>query len=165
MRDIAISPEQMQDPQGKNVGLSRDPARTPMQWSAAPHGGFSAVAPWLPLSPDYPDRNVVRQEQDPDSVLSLYRRLIQLRRDDPCLVIGAYRPLVAEGNLIAYLREHDGRRVLVALNLGPAPGQLGLGSLAPGGQIIIATERRRENERVTDRVVLAGDDGVVVRLD
>jgi alpha-glucosidase len=165
MRDIAITPEQMQDPQGKNVGLSRDPARTPMQWSAAANAGFSSVTPWLPISPDYKYRNVEREAQDPDSMLALYRRLIQLRREEPAMVIGTYRPVVAEGNLIAYLREQDGRRLLVALNLGPGPSQLALAGLAPAGEILIATERRRDGERVTDRLILAGDDGVVVRLD
>lgn len=165
MRDIAISPDQVQDPQGKNVGVSRDPARTPMQWTAAPHAGFSTVASWLPVSLDYQYCNVERQQDDPDSLLSLYRRLIQLRREEPCLVVGTYRPLVAEGNLIAYVREHGDSRWLVALNLGPGPCQLSLGAMPAGGQIAIATERRRENERVTDRLVLNGDDGVVVRLE
>ncbi len=164
MRDIAIGHDQMQDPQGKNVGLSRDPARTPMQWSSAPNGGFSLANPWLPVALDFPYRNVEQESQDPDSMLSLYRRLIQLRREEPALVAGDYRPLVAEGSLMAYLREHGEQRLLVALNLGPGPSQLSLGALGAGGEIVIATERRRERERVTDRLIMTGDDAVVMRL-
>jgi alpha-glucosidase len=164
MRDAAIAPEEVQDPQGKNVGLSRDPARTPMQWNTERHGGFSRVQPWLPLAHDYQDRNVQTEADAPDSILQLYRRLIQLRRQEPALVVGTYRPLVAEGDLIAYVREHQGRRWLVALNLGPGPNHLAVGALGTGGEIILATERRREHERVQERLVLAGDDGVLVQL-
>jgi alpha-glucosidase len=164
MRDVAIAPDAIQDPQGKNVGLSRDPGRTPMQWNATRCAGFSSGLPWLPLSHDYEHRNVEVEAADADSILLLYHRLIQLRRQEPALVLGTYRPVVAQGDLIAYLREHGDQRWLVALNLGPGPNQLALEALGSGGEIVIATERAREHERLTDRLVLAGDDGVVVRL-
>ncbi|MGC4065126.1 MAG: alpha-amylase family glycosyl hydrolase [Polyangiaceae bacterium] len=164
MRDGVLLPEQIQDPQGKNIGISRDPSRTPMQWSAAPGAGFTRAQPWLPLSVDYSIRNVERQKSDPESLLNLYHRLLELRRREPALSVGTYAPIVTSGDLLAYLREDSGRRLLVVLNLGHGSTQLRLEGIG-AGTVIIATEREREGEMVRDRVVLTGDDGVVVALD
>jgi alpha-glucosidase len=164
MRDGVLLPEQIQDPQGKNIGISRDPSRTPMQWSAEPFGGFSQATPWLPLSVDYSVRNVQRQTSDPTSLLNLYRRLLELRRQEAALSVGTYTPVVTAGDLLAYLREGAGKRFLVVLNLGHGSGQLRIDGLGTGA-VIIATEAEREGELVRDRVVLTGDDGVVVALD
>ncbi|HEV8548195.1 MAG TPA: alpha-amylase family glycosyl hydrolase, partial [Polyangiaceae bacterium] len=164
MRDTLIAPELIQDPQGKNIGINRDPARTPMQWSARPNAGFTSGAPWLPVADDYEHLNVEGEANDPGSMLTHYRKLIAVRRKEPALAIGSYRPVVSEGDLIAYLREHEQRRFLVVLNLGPRPSHLGLEALG-AGTIVLATEHRREGQRVEGRVVLRGDDGILVRLD
>jgi alpha-glucosidase len=165
MRDAVILPEDIRDPQGKNIGISRDPARTPMQWTPGPNAGFSRGAPWLPLGHDYEYCNVERQSGDPASMLSLYRRLIDLRKREPALSVGSYRPVVSEGDLLASVREADeGNRFLVVLNLGPRPGLISLEALGHG-QVVVATESRRESERVAHRVILTGDDALVIRLD
>jgi alpha-glucosidase len=165
MRDAVIFAEHFQDPQGKNIGISRDPARTPMQWSGAENAGFSGARPWLPLGHDYQHCNVERQTRDPESILSLYRKLITLRQKEPALSVGSYRPLVAGGDLLAFVREAEkGDRFLVVLNLGPRPGQFALDAFG-AGQVVIATETRREAERVNGRLVLTGDDALVVRLE
>lgn len=165
MRDTVILPEQVQDPQGKNIGVSRDPARTPMQWSPGPNAGFSTGTPWLPLGRDAETTNVELESSRPDSMLSLYRRLIELRRREPALVLGTYRPVPSEPDVIAYVREHAGRRFLIALNLGPKPSFVVMDELGCNGEIAVATEREREGERVQNRLILTGDDGVVLRLD
>jgi alpha-glucosidase len=164
MRDGVLAPEEFQDPQGKNIGLSRDPQRTPMQWSSAPGAGFTTETPWLPLASDYATQNVEQQRQDPTSMLRLYQRLIALRRSEPALSMGTYTPVVAEGAVLAYIREAQGKRFLIVLNLGPGPGQLALAATGPG-QIVVATETGREQHRVADRLRLTGDDGVVIALD
>jgi alpha-glucosidase len=165
MRDAVIFPEDIQDPQGKIIGISRDPARTPMQWSAEPNAGFSRAKPWLPLGHDYEHCNVERQSREPDSLLSLYRRLIALRRKEPALSVGTYRPIVSDGDLLAFVREAEtGNRFLMVLNLGPRPGLLPIEALG-AGQVVIATESRRESERVSRRLILTGDDALVIRLD
>ena len=110
----------VRDPWEINVpglGLGRDPARTPMQWSSAPHAGFSASTPWLPVSADYPSVNVDAQQKDRTSLLTLYRRLIQLRRAEAALNVGTYRPIMATEEMLVYTREAGSRRFLVALNL------------------------------------------------
>jgi alpha-glucosidase len=165
MRDAVILPEDFQDPQGKNIGISRDPSRTPMQWSDAPHSGFSTAQPWLPVGHDHTHCNVERQANERDSLLNLYRRLIALRRKEPALSVGSYRPLTGTGDAFGYVREADaGNRFLVALNLGPRPGVLPLSSVG-AGEIVIATEARRETSRVSHRLILTGDDALVIRLD
>jgi alpha-glucosidase len=164
MRDGVIALEEFQDPQGKNVGISRDPERTPMQWSSAPGAGFTTGTPWLPLALDYALQNVEQQRQDPTSILSLYRRLITLRRTEPALSVGTYTPVIVEGDVLAYMREAQGKRFLIVLNLGHRPGQFALEASGPG-QIVVATETSREQHRVTDRLRLTGDDGVVIALD
>jgi alpha-glucosidase len=164
MRDATIAPEAFQDPQGKNVGISRDPQRTPMQWSGAPGAGFTTGTSWLPLGDDYTTHNVERQCQDPTSMLSLYRRLIALRRTEPALSAGTYTPVVAEGDVLAYIREARDKRLLVVLNLGHGPGQCPLAATG-AGRIVLATETAREQQRVAGRLPLTGDDGVIVELD
>jgi alpha-glucosidase len=127
MRDVPIAPEQVHDPFEKNVpglGLGRDPERTPMQWSAALYAGFSSAEPWLPVAADYAQVNVERQEQEPGSMLALYRALLALRRAEPALAIGSYTALDVPPPLLGYLRQHEERRLGVLLNLSGKP-QLG----------------------------------------
>ena len=126
MRDVEIPPERVQDPFEKNVpglGLGRDPARTPMQWDASPNAGFCApdVEPWLPVADDYRIYNAATEREDPASMLNLHRRLLALRRSEPALALGSYDPVEATGDVLAYARETDGRRLLIVLNLGHDP--------------------------------------------
>jgi alpha-glucosidase len=96
---------------------NRDQARGPMHWGAGPGGGFTAGRPWLPVGPDVDRRNVAAQGADPSSVLSLYRRLIQVRGAIQPLVVGAQTLVdVGDSDVLAYRRTLDGRSALVALN-------------------------------------------------
>ena len=163
MRDGIIPPEEAQDPQGKNVGLSRDPQRTPMQWSPAPGGGFSTGKPWLPLSLEHARCNVELQREDRQSMLGLYRRLIELRRSSPALSLGSYTPVAGEGDLLSYLRSGDGQTFMIILNLGHAPRLVEMAGRS--GKVVLATDAEREGEPITARVALLGDDGLVILLD
>ncbi len=89
MRDVDIPSNQYQDPQGINLGISRDPERTPMQWDSSPHAGFSTMETWLPVAPDFAQVNVEVQRGDSRSPLTLFKRLIDLRRSDDALSMGA----------------------------------------------------------------------------
>ncbi|MEI4872857.1 hypothetical protein Q8G47_29470, partial [Klebsiella pneumoniae] len=75
---------------------SRDNARTPVQWDATAHAGFTTGEPWLPVNPDHVEVNVAAQEHDPDSVLGHYRRLIRFRHDEPVVARGDFAMLVPE---------------------------------------------------------------------
>ena len=102
--------------------MSRDNARTPMQWKDAPQAGFTSGTPWLKVNDNYPVINVEKEEGQPDSVLHYYRKLIALRKS------GEYRELFTYGkfepayenadHVMAYYRILQGRRVLVAANFG-----------------------------------------------
>src|ERR1700693_1865556 len=120
MHQVAIAPDQVRDPFEKNVpgiGVGRDGCRTPMQWNATPHAGFSTTTPWLPVADDFVHENVVNLDADSRSILSLYKALIGLRKKLPQLVSGAFVPIAAAGDLLLYRRESDGSVVTGALNL------------------------------------------------
>jgi oligo-1,6-glucosidase len=84
---------------------SRDNARTPFQWNAGPGAGFTAGTPWLGINGNYRELNYEAQKNDPDSVLSFYKRMIRLRAQSDTLKKGAFRPLYAAGALLMYSRE------------------------------------------------------------
>lgn len=159
MEDVAIPEERLMDP-ARHRSVGRDPERTPMQWTE--DGGFTTGDPWLP----YGDLrlNVAAQRDDPASMLSLYRRLIWLRRSSAALRWGSYRPLSAQESLCAYLREADGERVLVALNLSGEPASLPLPAYWAGGDVVVSTHVEREGRRCLRAIDLAPNEGVVLRL-
>ncbi|WP_207476622.1 alpha-amylase family glycosyl hydrolase [Arenibaculum pallidiluteum] len=164
MTDVRIPPERIQDPFEKNVpglGLGRDPQRTPMQWEGGKGAGFTAGDPWLPIAEDADWVNVAAQREDPRSLLSFYRELIALRRREPALAIGDFRLMSAGGDVLAFEREHGGRRFAVALNLGRMPHQIAV----PLGRIALSTALDRQGEAVRNEVRLRGDEGVVIALD
>jgi alpha-glucosidase len=165
MADVPIPPEQVQDPWEKNVpglGLGRDPERTPMQWDDTSNAGFSTGAPWLPVADDYRIVNVASERREAKSMLSLYRQLIELRRRSPALAVGDYHGIRGEGDLLAYLREYRGQRIVIALNLGAEPLRFELPS--GGGQVLLSTNLDREGEPAKRPLELRGNEGLVVEL-
>ncbi len=164
MDNVIIPPEKVVDPLGLTFRISRDPMRTPMQWDASPNGGFSAAGEtWLPLSPDFAEHNVDAERDDAGSVLTLHRRLIHLRQSEATLMAGAYAPVHADGDVLAYTRRHDGDGFLVALNFGGHPQTVELdASLA--GRVALSTHLDREGDAVSGSLALRPDEGVVIRL-
>ena len=84
-------------------------------------GGFSNVEPWLPLGDDFQAKNVASSQDDKTSLYWLYRKLIAVRRAHAALKHGTYRPIVATGDLLLYVRESTEERFLVGLNMGSQP--------------------------------------------
>ena len=109
---------------------SRDNARTPMQWSAEPHAGFTKGEPWLKENPNYREINAKEQAGREDSVLSFYKELIALRKNEAfkeTLVYGDFEPLMEEEhNVIAYLRRGEGQTILVAANFNKEEREVAL---------------------------------------
>jgi oligo-1,6-glucosidase len=96
---------------------SRDNARTPMQWDASPHAGFTPEEPWLKVNPNYGEINVENQCDNPDSVYHFYRKLIRLRKANPALVYGDYRVyLETDPVLHMFTRSEKDRSFLIVLN-------------------------------------------------
>jgi alpha-glucosidase len=125
--------------------IGRDPERTPMQWDASPGRGFSTGEPWLPYGPV--EINVTTQVEDPDSMLSLYRRAIWLRKSEPALLNGASRDFEARGDVVVFTRSaHGARSVLVAVNTSTSPREVAVPG--GGGTVILATDRGLEGTSV-----------------
>jgi alpha-glucosidase len=165
MHQVAIAAEHVRDPFEKNVpglGVGRDGCRTPMQWDATQHAGFSSRPPWLPLAGNAAHENVANLAADARSILSLYKALIRLRKQRPQLVAGSYVPVVAEGDLLLYRREADGDTIMVALNLGAEPVSLSSDAIGLEGQILLSTHMDRDAEQVNGSLDLRGNEGVVI---
>lgn len=98
--------------------VSRDNARTPMQWDDTPNAGFTTAAkPWFAVNPNYRQVNVRAESADPDSVLSFYRAMIRLRRQWRCLSDGRYEDISTPGTQVyAYTRRAGGKAAVVVLN-------------------------------------------------
>ena len=102
--------------------MSRDNARTPMQWNGEKNGGFTKGTPWLKVNPLFKDVNVEAQEQDPDSVLNYYRKLVALRKSDELKEVFTYGKFLPEyenvDGIMAFYRKNESKCILVAANFG-----------------------------------------------
>lgn len=97
--------------------MSRDNARTPVQWDDSPHAGFTTGTPWLPVTGNYREVNAAEQRADPRSVFHHYRRLIALRHDEPAVAIGDFTMLLPDDEAVyAFTRRLDGTELLVLGN-------------------------------------------------
>ncbi|MFL5401342.1 MAG: glycoside hydrolase family 13 protein [Gemmatimonadales bacterium] len=104
--------------------VSRDNARTPMQWSADTNAGFTRGTPWIKVNPDYRRVNVAAEERDTASVLNYVRRMIELRKTEPVLVYGRYQLLDRDNpDVFAYTRSLNGRTLMVALSFSNNGGR------------------------------------------
>lgn len=96
----------------------RDNARTPFQWNDSSQAGFTTGTPWIAVNPNYTDINAAQQENDPDSVLHYYRRMLRLRKEHPTLVYGDYRCLNPDDPLTyQYVRSWEEERYYIVLNM------------------------------------------------
>jgi len=101
---------------------ARDNSRTPMQWNTGKAAGFTIGTPWMAVNPNYREINVEAAEQDPNSVLAFYRKLIDLRKTHPVMVYGIYRDLaIQDPYLYVYERVLDGVTWRVVLNVHDEP--------------------------------------------
>jgi len=110
--------------------MSRDNARTPVQWDASRHAGFTTGEPWLPVNPNHRSVNAEAERADPSSVFHHYRRLIALRHDDPVVRLGDFTMLLPDHpHVYAFTRALDGVRLLV---LGSFSGDEQTVEVGPG---------------------------------
>ena len=102
--------------------MSRDNARTPMQWNGEKNGGFTKGTPWLKVNASYEEVNVEAQEQDMDSVLNYYRKLVALRKSDELKEVFTYGEFLPEyenvDGVMAFYRKDESKCILVAANFG-----------------------------------------------
>ncbi len=134
---IAQSKDQIRDIQGvthyelaKKEGLSdaealtvandhnRDKSRSTMQWDSSEYSGFSNTEPWIYLSENYKDNSVEVQANDPNSLLSFYKNLIQIRNSEKALMYGEYIELTYYKGLIKYTRKVESDSISIYINFG-----------------------------------------------
>jgi alpha-glucosidase len=164
MTDVPIPPELVQDPFERNIpgfGLGRDPVRTPMPWSGAPNGGFTEGKPWLPLNADANVLNVATEADDLQSMLSLYRALIGLRRDSEALSLGDLKLLAGDEHVLAYERRLGDESYLIVLNMSGQERALQLET--PAGVVVLTTYLDDPVALRGEEVHLRADEGLILR--
>jgi oligo-1,6-glucosidase len=102
--------------------MSRDNARTPMQWDDGPHAGFTTGTPWLAVNPNHVEVNAAVQVDDANSVFAHYRRLIELRHTVPVVAHGDFTMLLPNDEQVyAFTRRLGDVELLVLANFGDDP--------------------------------------------
>lgn len=161
-----VPPDRIQDPQAKgspNGELGRDPERTPMQWDSTSHAGFTHGDPWLPIASNYLEVNVEKEKTDASSYLSLYRKLIDLKKNNKSLRRGDYEgmPLPAE-NVLSNIRKFENESLLIVLNMSGEKKDI---SIPAKGKILCDTAMKRLNEEVDlNDFTLGANEGLILQL-
>jgi alpha-glucosidase len=170
MEDVPIAPDQVRDPAEKNEpgkGRGRDPERAPMMWLNAPNAGFTGpdTVPWLPIESDWATKNAAVQRSSSKSMLTLYRRLLALRRQHDTLHAGAIADVAAEGDVLRYRRvavpDGESTDFQVLLNLGTEVATV---RCAPG-TVVLTTMLDGAGAQVDGEVTLEAGEGLLVALD
>ncbi len=156
MREVEIPAHRKRDPVG------RDGCRTPMQWDGSRNGGFTTASEaWLPLG-DCEAINVQKQRDDSSSMLSLYRRMIHLRKTNRALSEGTHRTEAnAPADCLIFHRETVSEHVMVALNFANEPRRIEI----PRATILLNTDGNRGEVIVSGSIDLAPNEGVVLEVD
>ena len=152
LEDATVPPERRVDPGG------RDGCRAHIPWTGATDHGWGVDDPWLPWPPESSSRDVQDLRADDASILHLYRRLLCARHDSAALRTGSFRLLPASVGALAWEREADGDRRLVAVNFTDAAVDI---ALSGDWVVEVASDGRGEGDRATGR--LAPDQAVLLR--
>lgn len=163
MTNVPIAPLEVQDPAEKNepgLGLGRDPERSPMPWDGSPLAGFTRSQPWLRLGDDHQRINVESLSQERESILNLYRKLINVRRANESLISAPISAVEANGPVLRYERKDERQHLAILLNLGHEPQDVHVEK----GRIVLSTFLDRENEWTQGRTSLRPAEGLIVAL-
>lgn len=129
--------------------MSRDNARTPVQWSGEKNAGFTTGTPWLKINSNYKEINVESQEQDGDSVLHYYRRLVAVRKSPEYKEVFTYGEFVPAyedtETIMAYYRADGEKRMLVAANFGKEPAKITLEY--PVKEVVLSNQKKGTLEK------------------
>ena len=106
---------------------SRDNTRSPMCWDSSEYAGFSDVKPWLSLNEHASEINVEKQINDPDSVLSFYKKAIALRQENVDLIVdGSFEALDTCDEVVAYRRANDSEEIICINNMSGEEHEVGI---------------------------------------
>jgi oligo-1,6-glucosidase len=124
--------------------MSRDNARTPMQWDDSPNAGFTTGTPWLAVNPNHREVNAAGQVGVPGSVFEHHRRLIALRHEEPAVVHGDFTMLLPyDEQLFTFARRHEATELVVVANFSGRPAELPgvLLNRCEGAELLIGDRR------------------------
>ena len=117
----------------------RDNARTPMQWDDSANAGFTTGTPWIKVNDNYDKINAKSQVDDPDSIFSCYRKLVQLRKDYPVFVDGKFTLLLEDDeNIFAYSRKNEEKTMIVVCNFFDKEIPMPLAKECEGMEVLIS---------------------------
>ena len=132
--DVALKEAQM---------ISRDNARTPMQWNATENAGFTTGKPWLGINPNYTKINAESQKNDPHSIFSCYKALIALRKSSPALSRGDLEiPETGSDTLFALKRSYNGETLLSFHNFSAEPSKIPAALVPQNGEVLLSSYDR-----------------------
>jgi oligo-1,6-glucosidase len=139
--------------------MSRDNARTPMQWTSGHNAGFTTGDPWIPVNPNHTWLNAESQIAATDSVFAHYQALIRLRHELPILVHGDVTPLMEEDPQIwAYARRTPDGAILVIANCSRAPRTVDIGAEWTGACLLLGNLPGTPSALTSTLLQLAGWD-------
>ena len=117
----------------------RDNARTPMQWDDSANAGFTTGTPWIKVNDNYDKINAKSQVDDPDSIFSCYKKLVQLRTDYPVFVDGKFTLLLEDDeNIFAYSRKNEEKTMIVVCNFFDKEIPMPLAKECEGMEVLIS---------------------------
>lgn len=133
MRQTYLRHKQIMDPIGLHnwpFNKGRDGCRAPMQWNNQSNGGFSSGTPWNAIHPDYQERNVNAMIHDPKSLLTFYKNLIALRKQNRALQIGSQEWVDPNNEyVLSFIRRTKSQTALICLNFSQLPAKVNLKAL------------------------------------
>lgn len=160
MHNVEVPKEMVQDPWNEE-GLNRDAFRTPMQWDNSENAGFGTGKTWLPIAPDFKENNVKKQMKDPKSFLSLYKKLLIMRKDHKCLASGKYASLKVKNESVLFFKRINGSsEIIIALNFTNSVQIINHG-IFKGKKVILSTYMDRE-EQISQNLKLRPNEGCLV---
>merc|ERR1711970_536264 len=179
MTNTNVSWEDTVDPAGLNcgeehfqdMGCSRDPERTPMQWNSSANAGFSNGKPWLPVNENYKTVNVETQIAIEDSHLNIYKQLTSLRRNESVFATGS-TSLFSSSGVFAFARFDSDVTYVTAANVMKENVDVDLLTLAfdTTGEIVVRSSGVVNNATVVGntvdmaKITLSGFEAIVVKL-
>ncbi|MDR3002561.1 MAG: alpha-glucosidase [Fibromonadaceae bacterium] len=162
MENASITKDQIRDLYGKlfyPLFKGRDGFRTPMQWNSNTNAGFSNAKLWLPVHPNYYSINVEAATNNENSVYSVYKQLLQLRKTHKALQSGNIKFLhEGKNNVLAYQRFLPSEKLLIFLNFSFLQKQL---SINTEGLEQIFSTHPQFNSIAGGKIVLKPYQGVV----
>ena len=145
--------------------VGRDNGRTPFQWDNSENGGFTKGIPWLKVNPNFKTINVATEEQNPNSVLNYFKKIVRLRKDNLVLVYGKYTLLDKENpDVYAYTRELDGEKYLILLNFTSRKSSVNLPLDLEKGKLVIDNYDLEANLEDLKNFILRPYEAAIIRF-